>query len=333
MPQGDSAMIARRLALGAALAAPALLAPHALHAQGTPAPVPPSPQAPGFYRFRLGEITVVMIHDGMVFRANPLEGLLVNQPASAVQAALEAAMLPTRNLVNPYIVTFLETPRGVVAFDAGTGAGQLPAGTGLLPQNLAAAGIRPEDVTLICVSHFHGDHITGLTTADNRPFYPNAEVAVPAAEWAWWSEEANAARSPQFQRGNFANTARRFGPLRARLRMFEDGQEIAPGIRAIATPGHTPGHCAFHVSSGREQLFVTADAAGRPELFLRHPGWHSVFDFDPVMAEQSRRRLFGRIAAERARMAAYHFNFPGTGFIAREADGFRFVPADWTGVV
>lgn len=330
---GESAMIARRLALGAALAAPALITLRHAAAQTAPAAVPPSPQAPGFYRFRLGDITVVTVHDGMVRRANPLEGLVVNQPSSAVREALEAALLPTQNLVNPYIVTFLETPRGVVAFDAGTGAGQLPAGTGLLPQNLAAAGIRPEDVTLICVSHFHGDHITGLTTADNRPFYPNAEVAVPAAEWAWWSEESNAARSPQFQRGNFANTARRFGPLRARMRMFEDGQEIAPGIRAIATPGHTPGHTAFHVSSGNQQLFVTGDAAGRPELFLRNPGWHSVFDFDPVMAEQSRRRLFGRIAAERARMAAYHFNFPGTGFIAQEGDGFRFVAADWTGVV
>jgi glyoxylase-like metal-dependent hydrolase (beta-lactamase superfamily II) len=330
---GESAMIARRLALGAALAAPALLTLRPAFAQTAPAAVPPSPQAPGFYRFRLGDITVVTVHDGMVRRANPLEGLVVNQPASAVQAALEAAMLPTQNLGNPYIVTFLETPRGVVAFDAGTGAGQLPAGTGLLPQNLAAAGIRPENVTLICVSHFHGDHITGLTTPDNRPFYPNAEVAVPAAEWAWFSDEANAARSPQQQRGTFPNTARRFAPLRARMRIFEDGAELAPGIRAIATPGHTPGHTAFHVTSGSQQLFVTGDAAGRPELFLRSPGWHSVFDFDPVLAEQSRRRLFGRIAAERARMAAYHFNFPGTGFVAQEGDGFRFVPADWMGVV
>jgi glyoxylase-like metal-dependent hydrolase (beta-lactamase superfamily II) len=330
MTNGDSAMIARRLALGAALAAPALITLRAAQAQTA---VPPSLQAPGFYRFRLGDLTVVTVHDGMVRRANPLEGLVVNQPSSAVQAALEAALLPTQALVNPYIVTFLETPRGVVAFDAGTGAGQLPAGTGLLPQNLAAAGIRPEEVTLICVSHFHGDHITGLTTPDNRPFFPNAEVAVPAAEWAWWSEESNAARSPQQQRGTFANTARRLGPLRARMRMFEDGAELAPGIRAIATPGHTPGHTAFHVSSGNQQLFVTADAAGRPELFLRHPGWHSVFDFEPVMAVQSRRRLFGRIAAERARMSAYHFNFPGTGFIAQDGDGFRFIAADWTGVV
>jgi glyoxylase-like metal-dependent hydrolase (beta-lactamase superfamily II) len=318
-------MIARRTML---LAAPALLAGTA--APGLAQVAAPPAQAPGFFRSRLGDLTVVSVHDGMVRRPNALEGLVVNQPPAAVQAALDAALLPAQNLVNPYIVTFLETPRGVIAFDAGTGAGQLAPGTGLLPQNMAAAGLRPEDVTLVIVSHFHGDHITGLTTREGQPYFPNAEVAVPAAEWAWWSDEGNATRSPQGQRGTFANTQRRFTPLRARLRMFEDGAEVAPGIRAVGAYGHTPGHTAFQVASGREQLFVTADAAGRPELFLRNPGWHSVFDFDGAMAAESRRRLFGRIAAERARMAAYHFNFPGTGFIAAEGDGFRFVPADWS---
>jgi len=216
-----------------------------------------------------------------------------------------------------------------VLFDAGTGAGQLAAGTGLLPASMAAAGIRPEDVTLICISHFHGDHITGLTTADNRPYFPNAELVVPAAEWAWWSDTANEARSPQAQRGTFANTARRFGALRERMRLFEGEPEVAPGIRAVATHGHTPGHTTYQVSSGSQQLFFTADASSRPELFLRNPGWASVFDFDANLAAESRRRLFGRIAAERAVMTAYHFNFPSVGTVIREGDGFRWLPADW----
>ncbi len=312
------------------LAAPALLlARHAL-AQGGAAPLPANLQAaPAFHRFALGDWQVTTLFDGFVRRANALEGLVVNQPAAAVQGALDAAALPAQGLANPYIVTMVRTPRGVVAFDAGTGAGQLAPGTGLLPRSMAAAGIAPEEVVLVVVSHFHGDHITGLTTAANQPFFPNAEVAVPAAEWAWWSEEGNRTRTPEFQRGNFANAQRRLTPLRSRMRTFEDGAEVAPGIRAIATPGHTPGHSAFQVVNGNQGFYVTADAAGRPELFLEHPGWHSVFDFDGAMATESRRRLFGRIAAERARLCAYHFTFPGTGFVAARGDGFRFHAADW----
>lgn len=139
---------------------------------------------------------------------------------------------------------------------------------------------------------------------------------------------------PQQQRPSFANTARRFGPLRGRMRIFDAAFEVALGTTAIPTPGHTPGHTAFHLDAGgTRQLYVTADAAGRPELFLRQAGWHSIFDFDGAMAATSSRNLFGRIAAERAQLCAYYFPFPGTGFVAAEAHGFRFVLTDWSGTV
>jgi glyoxylase-like metal-dependent hydrolase (beta-lactamase superfamily II) len=323
----------RILLAGLAVAAAGPRLAMAQASAAAPAPGAPLAQAPGFYRFKLGDYTVTTVHDGFVRRANPLEGLVMNAPPEAVRAALEGALLPTQGLMNPYIVTFVDTGRGIVAFDAGTGGGQMAPGTGLLPRNMAAAGIRPEDVTLVAVSHFHGDHITGLTTAENQPFFPNAEVAVPAPEWAFWSDSSNEGRVPAAQRPTFANTARRFAPLRDRMRMFGDDAELAPGIRSIATPGHSPGHSSFHVSSGGRQLFVTADAAGTPALFLRQAGWHSVFDLDGAMAADSRRKLFGRIAAERAQLCAYHFNFPGTGFVAAEGDGFRFKPVDWSAVV
>jgi glyoxylase-like metal-dependent hydrolase (beta-lactamase superfamily II) len=320
----------RRTALTGALAAPALLtAAPALAQQAAPA----STQAPGFYRFRVGEVVVTTVYDGFVRRNDIRTQLGINATPDEIQAVLDANGLPAVGIQNPYIVTFLQTPRGVVALDAGTGAGQLGPGTGLMPQNMAAAGIRPEDVTLVCISHFHGDHITGLTTAENQPFFPNAEIAVPAREWAWFSDEANAARSPQQQRGTFPNTQRRFGPLRARMRIFEGEAEVAPGIRAIATPGHTPGHTAYHIASGNEQMFYTADASSRPDIFLRQLGWWSMFDFDGQMAIETRRRLFDRIAAERALMTAYHFTFPGAGRVVRDGNAFRFVPVEWSSAI
>jgi len=254
------------LAGAAAAAAPAVALAQA-PTPNPPAAAPPGPaQAPGFFRFRLGDLVVTTIHDGFVRRANALEGFVTNAAGADIQRALDDAALPAQGLLNPYVVTFVQTPRGLIAFDAGTGAGQLAPGTGALPAGMAAAGLRPEGVTLICVSHFHGDHITGLTTPDNRPFFPKAELAVPAAEWAWWSDESNAARSPQGQRATFANTARRFGPLRDRMRIFEGEAEVAPGIRAVVAHGHTPGHTAYHFNfpaAGR----VTRDGEG----FRWHP--------------------------------------------------------------
>jgi glyoxylase-like metal-dependent hydrolase (beta-lactamase superfamily II) len=317
-------------AAAAALAAPALI--RGASAQGAPPAAAPAgqQQAPGFFRFKLGEFTVTTVHDGSAARPNPLQGFIVNAEPAQVEAALRDGALPTVNLPNPFTVTFIDTGRGVVAFDTGTGAGQLAPGTGLLPRNLQAAGIDPASVTLVAVSHFHADHITGLTTRENAVVFPNAEVAVPAAEWAFWSDESNAARVAEGQRGTFANTKRRLGPYQAKMRQHRDGDEVAPGIRAIAAHGHTPGHSVFHVTSGNEQLFVMADTASRPDLFLRNPHWQSVFDLDGAMATETRKRLFGRIADERARFTAYHFNFPSNGYVTRMGDGFRFHPAEWT---
>ena len=324
----------RILATGAAaaLAMPALVRGAA--AQGAPsAAASAAHQAPGFFRFKLGEFTVTMVHDGAAPRPNPLQGFVVNAEPAQVEAALRDAALPTANLPNPFTVTLIDTGRGVVAFDTGTGGGQLAPGTGLLPRNLQAAGINPASVTLVAITHFHADHITGLTTRENEVVFPNAEVVVPAAEWAFWSDESNASRVTEVQRGTFANTKRRFAPYLAKMRQYRDGEEVAPGIRAIAAPGHTPGHSVFHVTSGNEQLFVMADTSSRPDLFLRNPHWQSVFDMDGAVATETRKRLFGRIADERARFTAYHFDFPSNGYVTRMGDGFRFHPAEWTGSI
>jgi glyoxylase-like metal-dependent hydrolase (beta-lactamase superfamily II) len=108
---------------------------------------------------------------------------------------------------------------------------------------------------------------------------------------------------------------------------------VVPGIRAVSAFGHTPGHTAFHVADGNAQFMYVADATNRPELLARRPDFHIVFDFDPAMAEAARRRLYDRVAAERIRITGYHFPFPANGYMAKEGNGYRFVPASWSGTV
>jgi glyoxylase-like metal-dependent hydrolase (beta-lactamase superfamily II) len=319
----DNAMtdITRR---GAGLAALGALGAGALPAA---AQAPSAGGNPGFHRIRIGGFTVTTLSDG-VARRN-LEGFVQNAPLAEVQVVLAESFLPTDSYTAGYVPVVVETPRGLVIFDTGTGA-QLAPTAGQLAANMRAAGIDPARITTVVFTHFHGDHITGLTTRENQPVFPNAEIVVPAAEWRFWTDAGNESRSPNPQKPNFANVARRFGPYAGRIRQVEDGQEALPGIRAVATHGHSPGHTSWHVADGADQLIVLGDVTHRPELFARRPDYQTAFDFDGAAAAETRRRVLDRVAADRVRVTGYHFPFPTVGYFLRDGQGYRFVPADWT---
>lgn len=318
----------RRTALlgGAAMTAAALGLPGRLHeaaAQGATAPV-----SPGFYRYRLGEFTVTMVQDG--FRIGQLQGFVRNAPLEEVQKVAAESFLSTTQLRIPFTVPVLQTAQDIVVFDVGNGPQAQPNATvGHFLHNLKAAGIEASQVTKVVQTHFHGDHIGGLITAEGAAAFPNAEVIVPEAEWAWWTDGGNETRSPENQRATFANTARRFAPYQGKVRRLAAGAEALPGVTAVAAHGHTPGHTAYRISSGNEQLMLVADTVNRPELIARRPDFHIVFDFDPIASEATRRRLFDQIAADRLRVSGYHFPFPSTGYLVKDGNGYRYVAAEW----
>lgn len=315
----------RRLLIAstALLAAPAFV--RTTSAQTAPAP---QAQAPGFYRFKVGSFTVTTVHDGFVSR--PLEGFVRNAPLTEVQGVLRDAFLPTDRMVIPYTVTFLDTGRDLVVFDSGNGVTPAGATIGRMLTNMQAAGIDPAKVTRVVMSHFHGDHVNGLLNAEGLAAFPNAEVIVPEAEIAWWGDATNETRSPEGQRANFANSARRLAPYAARMRRVGPDSEVIPGVRSVAAYGHTPGHSCYHIADGAEQMMFVADTTNRPELLARRPEFHIIFDFDAAAAEATRRRIYDRVATDRIRITGYHFPFPANGYLAKEGSGYRFVAADWS---
>lgn len=314
-------------AVGSLIAAPALLRSTAAQAQATPA----AAQAPGFYRFKVGEALVTTVHDG--FFARPLEGFVRNAPLAEVQEAAGAAFLPIDRQVIPFTITFVQRGDTLVVFDTGNGVTPAGATNGRMIANMAAAGIDPARVTHVIFSHFHGDHVNGLLNASGGRAFPNAQVLVPAPEWAWWTETSNETRSPEGQRGNFANVARRFAPYRDSVTPFAMGAEVVPGITAVAAPGHTPGHTIFRIADGAGQMMFVADVTNRPEIMMAHPDWQIVFDFDGDTAAATRRRVLDMVATDRIRITGYHFPFPANGYVTRAGNGFRFVPADWSSAV
>ncbi len=314
---------------GVALAGAALMAPAAVQAQGAAA----SGQAPGFYRFKVGALTATVVHDGFVRVPAVPPGFVRNATPEQTAAAVRAAFLPGPGYDNFFSITFLETPTGLVVFDTGTG-GQLGSpNAGQIAANMRAAGLDPAAVNRVVISHFHGDHITGLTTAENAMVFPNAQLLVPEPEAAFWMDDGQMSRAPQAMQGAFANVRRRFAPYAAKTERYAAGAEVAPGVRAMATHGHTPGHMSFNVANGSDSLIILGDLTANPLFNLANPGWHVVFDMDPNMAEASRRRVFDQAATDRTRCIGYHFPFPANGYIEKTADGYRLVPAIWSSAV
>lgn len=291
------------------------------------AQTPTQGQAPGFYRYKVGDIVVTAINDG--FFTRPVEGFIRNAETPAVQAALAEAFLPTAGVPIPFNTLVVETGGRLVLLDSGNGNTGAPT-SGTWMANFRAAGFDPAKVSSVVISHFHGDHINGLRLRDGTAVFPNAEIQVPSAEWAFWMSDERMNQAPEAMRGGFQNARRVFGPVAGDVKRFEPGAEVAPGVTAIAAPGHTPGHTCFGIASGAGKMIYMADVTNHPALFVRNPDWMAVFDQDGETARQTRRRMLDMAATEKTRVHFYHAPFPANGYIVKEGSGYRLVPAQWT---
>lgn len=314
-----------------AAASTVALAGHPMTAAAQTAPAPTaSRQAPGFYRFKVGEAEITVLHDGYVGRR--AEGLVRNVPLPEVEAALRASFLNPDALENVYNITVVRTGTRTIMFDSGFADNGAPT-TGQMAANMAAAGITPASIDTVITTHFHPDHINGVRLKAGALTYPNAQILVPAQEWGFWMDDGRATQAPEAQRGNFNLARRVFSPNAGDIKRFEWNTEVAPGITAIGTPGHTPGHTSFVLASGNSKILIQGDASGIPALFVRNPGWHSGFDMDPQMAEASRRKLYDMAVVERIPVIGYHFPFPAVGHLAKDGTGYRLELAHWRSVV
>jgi len=197
--------------------------------------------------------------------------------------------------------------------------------------NLAAAGIDPKTVDTVIISHYHGDHVNGLLKSDNSLAFPNAEILVPTAEHKFWMDDGEMSRAPKGRIEElFRNNRRVFaGEVMKRLRTYDEGKEVVPGITAVPTHGHTVGHNSHVVASGSSQVYVQADVTHVPFLFARNPGWHAFYDQDPVMAEATRRKVYDMLVAEKMLVQGFHYPFPSLAYVEKSGSGYREVPVAW----
>jgi glyoxylase-like metal-dependent hydrolase (beta-lactamase superfamily II) len=284
-------------------------------------------QAPGFYRYKIGDLQITAINDGIARR--PLEGFIRNAELPAIQKVLGDAALPTDTVTIPFTTLVINDGKKLTLLDTGNGNMGAPT-SGTWMSNFRAAGFTPEQVDTVVISHFHGDHINGLRLREGNAVFTNAEVMVPEAEWAFWMDDARAAAAPEGMKPAFANVKRVFDPIKAQVKQYKGGSEVVTGVNAIAAGGHTPGHTAFVVGG---KLLALSDTTNTPALFVTNPGWHAIFDMDGAAAEATRRRMLDMAIADKLQVAFYHAPFPATGHIVKDGAGYRMLPLAWSPAV
>ncbi|EEW25629.1 MBL fold metallo-hydrolase [Rhodobacter ferrooxidans] len=300
-------LLSRRQALLGAAALPlaASLAPGMARA-GAPMLGPMGPQ---INRFALGGFEVTTLLAGSRAGDKPQETFGLNvDPAEFARVSAEN-FIPADKTRNFFTPTLVNTGSELVLFD-----------TGLAPEAitgvLAAAGVTPDQIDLVVITHMHGDHIGGLMGAAG-PTFAKARYVAGSVEHNHWMAAANE---------NFDKNVR---PLNDQISFVEDGGSVAPGITAMAAFGHSPGHLGFMLESNGAQLVITADTANHYVWSLAYPDWEVRFDADKAAAAATRRKMLGMIAADKLPFIGYHMPFPALGYIEARDSGFRYVPASY----
>lgn len=223
---------------------------------------------------------------------------------------------------SPLNLTLMTRGDETILFDAGSGPDFMPT-AGKLHEGLAAIGVSPEQVTHVVFTHAHPDHIWGVLDDFDEPAFVNARYMIGRIERDYWLDPSTPETIEPTRLSFVAGAKRRIETLGELLETFEDGDEILPNIKAIMTPGHTPGHMSFDLAG---QLFVAGDIVTNPHLAFSRPAVLSGSDQAPEIAAETRYNTLNMLSNSDIKVLGYHLPQGGIGRVRRKEDGFDFLP-------
>jgi glyoxylase-like metal-dependent hydrolase (beta-lactamase superfamily II) len=280
------------------------------------------PRGAAHHRFSLGTRDVFVLSDGhMVVPTDLLAG---NVPRAEVTSFLATRALGPDRVHFHINVALVRTGNDYVLIDAGAG-GTWEQTAGKLADSLEVAGIKPEQIGKVVLTHAHPDHIWGLVDElDDSLRFPRAQYIVAAREFDFWTSD-DAAKLVGPVEGIAAGARRVFKAIEARTTRIKPGDEIAPGIAAIDTAGHTPGHISLLIASGSDKLLITGDALQNAHIAFAHADWQPRADMDGARAAKSRRQVLDMAATDKLQVLCYHIPFPGLGRVERKGSAFEWL--------
>ena len=268
----------------------------------------PRPVLPAATPFVVGSFHLYALRDMLNVVPNDTSVFGIGKTPQDVADILRTAGAPPDRVTLGVDALLVEEAHHVILIDTGLG----PAVGGVLMQSLGKAGVTPDKVTDVLITHSHGDHIGGLVTTDGKPAFPNATVRFSKTEWNWLTGRNTA---PAIVKA-----------IRAQVATFTPGHEILPGITPVALPGHTPGHVGYQIVSHGQRLMDIGDTAHSSIVSLARPGWPVSYDNDKAQGIATRERLLHRLSQSHERIFAPHFPYPGVGTIVVSGKGYRFDP-------
>jgi glyoxylase-like metal-dependent hydrolase (beta-lactamase superfamily II) len=287
-------------------------------------------QSPYFYRFDVGNAEVTVVSDGPL-PLGPPKGTFTGASDDEIKKMLSDNFLPSDNIVLEQNSPIVNTGDKLVLFDTGMGtAKNFGPATGRQQKSMAEAGIKPEDIDAVVFTHAHIDHIGGVVDANGKVLFPNAQFYIAQSDFDFWTDEGKAGGPLK----DFVVHARKnLMPVRDRLIFYKDGEEILPGIQAIAAPGHTVGHTMFMISSGGKSFAFLGDLTHHQILLMEKPRMEFSYDTDPKQAANSRVRMLDMLAANKIAVMSYHYPWPGLGHVVKTGEGFHYIPEPMTMVL
>jgi len=284
-------------------------------------------QSPAFYRKQIGSTVVTALSDGYFDLPFDLFPAL-DHPKSAALLRSAHRPSPPRIQVNAFL---LERDGKRTLIDTGCGCHLGPT-VNKLRTNLKAAGVAEASIDTVLCTHIHPDHTNGLVDERGQAVFPNAEICVHSADAAFWLEDENKAKAPDDLKIQFDWAKQAFAPYTNRTRLITTG-EVLPGVEAIALYGHTPGHCGYVVHSGGDAALIWGDAVHSIAIQAARPEVSFAADVDQDTARETRKRLFDQVATDRLLITGMHLEFPGFGYLTRDAGRFHYEPEPWSPVV
>lgn len=275
------------------------------------------------YPFQIGKFACHAVSDGASSSPMGEIFLFAQTPPKRAGEVLAETRIDPASVVIHHTSVLVDTGENLVLVDTGYGPDVSP-NDGLLLGNLQEAGIAPEDIDVVVITHGHPDHIGGNLDAEGKPIFTNARYVISQEDWDFWSDrprvEESMSYAPDFAQLLLGFVERQLLPLEGSIDLIGYDEEVVPGITSIAAQGHTPGHMALKVTSGDEGLWIVGDI-GFGQIHLAYPDLVGLPDVEPERMVETRLRLFDQLAKDGGLVSFYHDDpFPGLGHVAANGD-------------